>query len=180
MTPIPAQVVISGCSGGGKSTLLSELQRRGHVTVAEPGRRIIAEQMRQSGDALPWGDMAAFLREALRVAATDLEEAARVTGPVFFDRGLIDAAAALQRLCQVPLSQSLGEARPYGRLVFLAPPWPEIYRADEERRHGFQEAAAEHAHLDATYRALGYDVRLLPRAGVAERADFVLEAIHRG
>ena len=179
MTPMPSQVVISGCSGGGKSTLLGELRRRGHATVAEPGRRIIAEQIRQGANALPWTDMAAFLREALRVAAMDLEGAARDAGPVFFDRGLIDAAAALQRLYGVPLAQSLGESRPYGRLVFLAPPWPDIYCADEARRHGFPEAEAEYAHLDATYRALGYEVRLLPRASVAERADFVLEAIHR-
>ena len=129
MTPMPSQVVISGCSGGGKSTLLGELRRRGHATVAEPGRRIIAEQIRQGGNALPWTDMAAFLREALRVAAMDLEGAARDAGPVFFDRGLIDAAAALQRLYGVPLAQSLGESRPYGRLVFLAPPWPDIYCA---------------------------------------------------
>jgi predicted ATPase len=33
-------VVISGCSGGGKSTLLAELGRRGHAVVEEPGRRI--------------------------------------------------------------------------------------------------------------------------------------------
>jgi predicted ATPase len=77
------------------------------------------------------------------------------------------------------LAQSLGESHPYGRLVFLAPPWPDIYGADEARRHGFPEAEAEYAHLDATYRALGYEVRLLPRASVAERADFVLQAIHR-
>lgn len=122
---------------------------------------------------------AAFLREALRVAAMDLEGAAWDASPVFFDRGLIDAAAALQRLCGVPLAQSLGESRPYGRLVFLAPPWLDIYCADEARRHGFPEAEAEYTHLDATYRVLGYEVRLLPRASVAERADFVLQAIHR-
>ena len=29
--------VISGCSGGGKSTLLSELEHRGYKVVAEPG-----------------------------------------------------------------------------------------------------------------------------------------------
>jgi predicted ATPase len=34
-------VVISGCSGGGKSTLLAELARRGYRTVEEPGRRIV-------------------------------------------------------------------------------------------------------------------------------------------
>ena len=31
-------VVISGCSGRGKSTLLSELVRRGYSVVLEPGR----------------------------------------------------------------------------------------------------------------------------------------------
>jgi predicted ATPase len=38
-------VVISGCSGGGKSTLLIELGRRGYATVEEPGRRIVKEEM---------------------------------------------------------------------------------------------------------------------------------------
>ncbi|WP_207234152.1 AAA family ATPase [Pseudomonas aeruginosa] len=37
-------VAISGCSGGGKSTLLAELKLRGHAVVEEPGRRIIQEE----------------------------------------------------------------------------------------------------------------------------------------
>jgi predicted ATPase len=32
-------IVISGCSGDSKSTLLAELARRGFATVVEPGRR---------------------------------------------------------------------------------------------------------------------------------------------
>ncbi|WP_303293052.1 AAA family ATPase [Marinobacter sp. ST-43] len=174
-----SQVVISGCSGGGKSTLLGELRRRDRATIDEPGRRVILDQIQQGGNALPWTDMEAFLREVLRVATMDLEEAAWVAGPVFFDRGLIDAAAALQRLCGVSLARSLGKSRPYGRLVFLAPPWSEIYCVDEARRHTFLEAKAEYAHLDATYRALGYEVRLLPYTSVTDRADFVLETICR-
>lgn len=177
VTSMPTQVVISGCSGGGKSTLLGELRRRGHTAVDEPGRRIIVEQIRQGGNALPWTDIEAFLREALHVAAMDVESTAWGVGPVFFDQGLIDAAAALQRLCGVPLAQSLGESRPYGRLVFLAPPWPEIYCVDEMRRHSYLEAEAEYAHLDATYRALGYEVRLLPYTSVSDRADFVLGSV---
>jgi predicted ATPase len=34
-------VVISGCSGGGKSTLLKELAKRDHDVIDEPGRRIV-------------------------------------------------------------------------------------------------------------------------------------------
>jgi len=158
-------VVISGCSGGGKSTLLEALRRRGYAVVEEPGRRVLAEQSRNAGDGLPWVDMAAFLHEALRVARLDLERVASATGPVFFG---------------LSMSHTLGGLQPYGRLVFLTPPWPDIYRVDEQRRHGFAEAVAEYTHLEATYKTLGYDVRILPRAGVADRTDFVLQALHRG
>ncbi|PYN88080.1 MAG: hypothetical protein DMD87_11285 [Candidatus Rokuibacteriota bacterium] len=47
-------VVISGCSGGGKSTLVGELRRRGHSAVDEPGRRIVKEELKSDGSALPW------------------------------------------------------------------------------------------------------------------------------
>ena len=47
-------VIISGCSGGGKSTLLSEkLVRRGYFVVLEPGRQIVKEQHAIDGEGLP-------------------------------------------------------------------------------------------------------------------------------
>jgi predicted ATPase len=42
-------VVISGCSGGGKSTLIAELGRRGYPVVEEPGRRIVKEELASGG-----------------------------------------------------------------------------------------------------------------------------------
>ena len=68
-------VVLSGCSGGGKSTLLAELRRRGHATVDEPGRRIVKEESADGGTALPWIDLTAFARRAIEVALADREEA---------------------------------------------------------------------------------------------------------
>ncbi|MBQ2262738.1 MAG: AAA family ATPase, partial [Loktanella sp.] len=60
-------VIISGCSGGGKSTLLLELKRRGFETVEEPGRRIVLEELRGDGKALPWVDLEAFARKAIKM-----------------------------------------------------------------------------------------------------------------
>ena len=91
-------VVISGCSGGGKSALLAELGRRGHAIVEEPGRRIVREELREGGKALPWKDGSAFARRAIAMALEDRALAATVKGWMFFDRGLVDAAAALQHL----------------------------------------------------------------------------------
>ena len=66
-------VVISGCSGGGKSTLLMELARRGHAIVEEPGRRIVREELQGNGAALPWVDPVAFARRAIAMSLEDLE-----------------------------------------------------------------------------------------------------------
>lgn len=88
-------VVLSGCSGGGKSTLLDELCRRGHPTFDEPGRRIVQEETAKGGTALPWVDLEAFARRAIEVALNDREEARDRTGWFFFDRGVVDAVTAL-------------------------------------------------------------------------------------
>ena len=61
-------VVISGCSGGGKSTLLMELAGRGHPVVDEPGRRIVKEELEGKGSALPWVNGVAFARRAVELA----------------------------------------------------------------------------------------------------------------
>jgi predicted ATPase len=170
-------VILSGCSGGGKSTLLDELARRGHATVAEPGRRIVAEQLRGGGTALPWVDPVGFLRRALALAQADHDSADAATGWVFFDRGVIDAVAGLHHLTDQPDLATLTQRYRYHRKVFLVPPWPEIHVADDERRHSMDEAIAEYDRLVAAYPALGYVIAVLPRVRVAERADIVLAAL---
>ncbi|HME25991.1 MAG TPA: AAA family ATPase [Acetobacteraceae bacterium] len=102
-------VVISGCSGGGKSSLLAELRQRGHATVEEPGRRIVKEELLGDGSALPWVNETAFARRAVALALADRTALGRVAGWVFFDRGLIDAAAALQHLTGEPTLAALGQ-----------------------------------------------------------------------
>jgi predicted ATPase len=95
-------------------------------------------------------------------------------GWVFFDRGLIDAAVALQRLTGEPALTTFCHANRYHRRVFLAPPWPEIYETDPERRSGLDAALAEYSRLLEAYPSLGYEVSVLPKIGVPERADFIL------
>lgn len=65
----------------------------------------------------------------------------------------------------------------YSTPNLLAPPWPELFAPDAERRHDFASAVAEYDRLAAAYPALGYDVILLPKASVAGRLAFVLEQV---
>ena len=170
-------VVISGCSGGGKSTLLAELGRRGHTVIEEPGRRIVIEEMNNGGSALPWVDMTAFAHRAIVLALADRNSAAASAGWIFFDRSLIDAVVALQLLTREPVFEEFGQTHRYHRRVFLAPPWPELYLIDRERHHNPAAAVAEYFRLLKAYPSLGYEVSVLPRVGVVERADFVLRML---
>ncbi|MDE1993548.1 MAG: AAA family ATPase [Rhizobiaceae bacterium] len=173
-------VVISGCSGGGKSTLLEELSRRGHRVVEEPGRRIVSDELERGGSALPWIDAGAFARRAIEMSIADRAAAASAPGLVFFDRGLIDAASALDHMTGEPVLAALGNSHRYHKRVFLTPPWPEIYVSDNERRHDFPAAVAEYDRLCTVYPSLGYEIHILPRVSTSERADIVLSKLNLG
>jgi predicted ATPase len=168
-------VILSGCSGGGKSSLLEELRRRGHAVVEEPGRRIVAEELAGDGAALPWNDLLAFAQRAITLSLADRAAMADQSGWVFFDRGLVDAASAFAHATgnDRTMRDLCREHRYHGR-VFLTPPWPDIYVTDGERKHGFEEAMAEYERLRAVYPTLGYEPVILPKTSVYERADFVL------
>jgi predicted ATPase len=156
--------------------LLAELRRRGYATVEEPGRRIVQEELR-GGSALPWMNETAFLHRVFELALTDRAQASGLAGWVFFDRGLIDAAAGLERAAGESALTLLEQSQRYHHRVFLAPPWPEIHVIDRERRHGLDIAVAEYRHLLEVYAALGYEVAILPKVSVDERADFILQAL---
>ena len=166
-------VVISGCSGGGKSTLLTELAKRGYAAVEEPGRRIVREELARNGVGMPWVDGAAFARRAIAMSLADREDARQMRGWVFFDRGLIDAASALQHLTGEPALDRIA-GHHYHRRVFFTPPWPEICATDADRHHDFQDAIAEYDRLSSDYPSLGYEVLVLPKVGISERTDFIL------
>lgn len=170
-------VLITGCSGGGKSALLAELHGRGYHTVDEPGRRIVKQELDTGGQALPWIDPIAFARRAIEMALADREAARTLSGWVFFDRGLIDAASALESVGGEQSLVKLDAQHRYHCRIFMTPPWPEIYRTDAERRHAFEDSLSEYYRLQEEIPKLGYEVVELPKIPVSARADFVLAAL---
>ena len=114
--------IISGCSGGGKSSLIAELARHGFAAIEEPGRRVVREELASGGNALPWIDAVAFVQQITAIAQADFEAARTLPGPVFFDRGLIDAAVARDHLSGEAALTELAARYRYASPVFLAPP----------------------------------------------------------
>jgi len=174
-------IVLSGCSGGGKSTLLAEMARRGFQVREEAGRRVVREQMSIGGNALPWKDVLRFVELATWRAAKDFQTARLERRPVLFDRSVVDVVSDLDfKNIDTPpsLSRMLRACR-YASEVFMVPPWRVLFQTDAERQKSFDEAKAEYLALVAAYRRLGYRVTEIPRKAVTERADFLVERIGR-
>jgi predicted ATPase len=174
-------VVVSGCSGGGKSSLLAEMARRGYQVMPEPGRQIVKEEAYIGSDGVPWANIPKFTELCVSRAMYFYNAARPSEKCVLFDRSIVDAICFLAR-AGLPTPEHMRRALQlyrYARVVFMAPPWEELFKADAERRHAFSDAVAEYEGLLEDYPANGYVVELIPKAGVEERADFLEERLHR-
>jgi predicted ATPase len=134
---------------------------------------LVREELSTGGTALPWADIHAFINRILAIAKADYEAAGDNEGWTFFDRGVFDALSGKAEVDGAQMSAALVERYRYHRLVFLTPPWPEIYQTDSQRRHGLGEAEHEYRRLSRDYPRYGYEPVVLPKVDVASRADFV-------
>jgi predicted ATPase len=169
-------IVLTGGPGSGKSTLLDALAQAGHSCSGEAGRSIIQQQMQIDGRGLPWSNPELYAELQLCWEIRSYHLALEHSGLVYFDRGIPDILGYL-RVVGLPVPDHVAKAIElfrYNRRVFIAPPWPEIYRQDRERRQSFEDAVATYEAMVETYEAAGYELVILPRTPVEERLKFIL------
>jgi predicted ATPase len=120
-------VVLSGCSGAGKSSLLAELGRRGFPIYEEPGRQVVKEQLYIGGDALPLGNVSQFVELTISRSIHMVTAACR-NQLSFCDRGITDQVNGLKHLNLSIRAHLVAAAERfrYHEKVFMVPPWPEI------------------------------------------------------
>jgi predicted ATPase len=166
--------VISGSSGGGKSTLLEELARRGFDVVPEAGRQLAKEQIAIGGVAMPGTVMFGHLLLSRSMYLYNQAVAMAPKGPVFFDRSIVEPIAYWWSKGEMEphLEQVIAQYR-YASDVFMVPPWPEIFTKDAERLHSYDPDQGEYARLTDAFQAFGYRLVEVPRVSVLARADFV-------
>ncbi|HZQ23720.1 MAG TPA: AAA family ATPase [Terriglobales bacterium] len=175
----PNLFIVSGGPGSGKTTVLNRIAERGYRVFPEVARRIIQEQIKAHGDALPWGDRLAYTRLMLERSVESYRGHTPAPYPAFSDRGIPDTLC-YARLIGLPDDAFIREACDrfrYSPAVFLAPPWKEIYRTDEERKQDFAEAERTFQLVREVYAECGYETLELPKAAPNERADFIVNKV---
>lgn len=171
--------IISGGPGFGKTSIIRELENRNYRSIHEISRSIIKDQMEKGGDILPWKNLSAFsgLVFEQRLAQHRQIEHDAIH---FFDRGIVDVIAYMQKdnlLIPAHYLDAVNKHH-YNQLVFLTPPWKEIYLKDEERKEDFDNALIIHRLIEQTYNQLGYQTINIPMIDVKQRVDFIIDNIH--
>ena len=179
-------IIISGCSGGGKSTLLAELSNEGYTVVPEVGREIVKEQLSTKGSSTPWQNPKRFCELVIEQSRTRYDHAKILKGAkdqlVFFDRSILDGISFYQTLEIKNIHQYdflISQLR-YDQDVFFAPLWKEIFTSDAERKHSFADAVSEYNRLLKFYTKSGYRIIHLPKTTIKDRLQFMLSKIKNG
>ena len=170
--------IITGAPGTGKTAIINVLKERGYSCVDENSREIIAKQIINGGEILPWKNQIAF--ENL-IASKRSKQYASIPKDVacFFDRSTIDCIAYLKANNLESSAEILKIIKncEFNSNVFYTPIWKEIYINDSERKENIESAVTIEKSLLDVYSFFGYTLIAIPKLPTSERVNFILSKI---
>ena len=168
--------VITGGPGSGKTSLLERLGSKGYRYVPETARDIIKERLLQGLSPRP--EPKSFAEQIFSKDWTNFISNSD-SSILFFDRSFMDSACLLfdsDPFAYYKIKDTHLNNR-YNNTVFITPPWKEIYRTDTERDQTFDEAIRVYERLESWYREHEYDIVVIPKDSVENRAMFILDKV---
>lgn len=169
--------VVTGGPGAGKTTVLNCLADRGYHCVPESARAIIKHRL--AVGMAPRPDPVSFAKEILDADIEKYHCSGHGDSPSFFDRSIVDALYMLSYENKTGHEETAEflHAFPYNKVVFLLPPWEQIYVNDAERNQTFEQAVEVFDGMKRWYQLCGYQTLALPKACIETRVRFILKVI---
>jgi predicted ATPase len=171
--------IITGWPRGGETSLRESLELKGQNYIPETARQIIKERL--SEGLTPRPDRKTFAQEIFDQGRINFVTNSRLSSLLLFDRSVIDNADLIFKSDSVGYNKIKGThlKNRYNNKVFIAPPWIEIYRNDNERDQTYEEAVEVYEWIDKWYRQHDYDVVTLPKDTIKNSVKFILSHMAR-
>lgn len=155
-----------------------------YVLTGGPGvgkTSLIHQQVSCNEDGVPWLNKARYAQFMFDASLQSYmqQKSNNTQTATFFDRGLVDTLCYMKMEGLHPPDSFAQQAISlrYNPLVFLLPPWPEIYTTDNERKQNWEEVVATHAFMKQTYIEYGYQPLEVPRIDLSARVNFIINRI---
>ncbi len=170
------RIVITGGPGTGKSSVISNLESKGHYCFHEISRQITLEAQEQGIDQLFLDDPLLFSEKLLEARIKQHHNAGEPSGNlVFLDRAIPDVVAYMDYFGTAYPSKFRDACNDHKyNLIFLMPPWDEIYETDNERYESFEQAQNIYEYLKKAYITFGYQPIEVPKQSIENRSNFIL------
>ncbi|MEZ4874714.1 MAG: ATP-binding protein [Flavobacteriaceae bacterium] len=175
----PKRIVITGGPGSGKTSLIDYLKEQGKACLPEVSREVTARAQAQGIDQLFLKDPILFSKLLLEGRLEQYAAAESLPSDfLFYDRGIPDILAYMDYL-KTEYPSYFSEACVHNKydVVFLLPPWEDIYIQDKERYESFQEAEKIFHYLHQGYQYFGYEVHHVPVGSIEYRCAHILKKI---
>jgi len=165
--------IITGGPGGGKTSILECLRLQGIGYIEETARQIIRARLNQGLSPRP--EPLVFAEEMFKIDLSNFNSGSNGSSILFFDRSMVDSSGLIFKADKASfdhVAETLRTNR-YNRKVFITPPWKEIYCQDAERDQTFEQAIQVYEWLYDWYETNGYDLVVIPKDSIEERARFI-------
>lgn len=174
------KIVITGGPGTGKSSIITELLKRGYSCLEEISRQVTLEARKDGVDQLFLNNPLLFSELLLKGRRQQFIEAESInSGLVFLDRGIPDVLAYMDYIGnEYPNDFVESCHKNIYDYVFILSPWQEIFISDNERYESFKQSVKIHHHLLNTYEKFDYNLLHVPFDTVEKRADHILDTIN--
>ena len=167
--------VISGGPGFGKTTVIKLLAGKGFTVCSETARELLLSNKNQN-QAKDTIKLPLDFERRVALERVSFLQSVDQNVTAFSDRGLPDQIAYSWIKGKEPSTfiEEMVVTNRYASLVFVTPPWKEIFIQDEIRKENFNEAVEIHWQIVKAYLKYDYKIIDLPLVNPEMRVKFIL------
>ena len=171
------KILITGGPGGGKTSIIDELEKRNFNCEHEIVRSLTIEGKKKGNDQAFLSDPLKFTKKLLDLRINQFNKI-QENEITFYDRGVHDTLAYLKYI-KVNIGDNLISKcmKIKYNMVFVLPPWKKIYQQDDCRYESFEESIKIFNQIIKIYEYFEMNTIILKQGTIDYRVDKILSHI---